>query len=156
VKEYTREQLAQSAGKTLTSDLPLNRLVDAVAPESEVSRRFTKSVDDLIAGHFWDPASEAQVRSVLVQWRDNDSRLQPSIQKSFLLKEIAPLSEQLSSLGTAGLQALDYLDNAEHPSDDWKLRQAALVEQSKKPTADLLLVIAPAVQKLIQASENGG
>jgi len=35
------------------------------------------------------------------------------------------------------------------------LRQAALVEQSKKPTADLLLVIAPAVQKLIQASENG-
>jgi hexosaminidase len=155
VKEYTREQLAQSAGKTLTSDLPLNRLVDAVAPESEVSRRFTKSVDDLIAGHFWDPASEAQVRSVLVQWRDNDSRLQPSIQKSFLLKEIAPLSEQLSSLGTAGLQALDYLDHAEHPSDDWKLRQAALVEQSKKPTADLLLVIAPAVQKLIQASENG-
>jgi hexosaminidase len=155
VKEYTREQLAQTAGKTLTSDLPLNRLVDAVAPESEVARRFSKSVDDLIAGHFWDPSSEAQVRSLLMQWRDNDSRLQPSIQKSFLLKEIAPLSQQLSGLGTAGLQALDYLDKGKRPPSDWKAQQAVLIEQTKKPTADLLLMVTPAVQKLIEASANG-
>ena len=155
VKNYTREHLAQSAGKILTSDLPLNRLVDAVAPESEVARRFSKSVDDLIAEHFWDPASEAQIRSLLMQWRDNDSRLQTSIQKSFLLKEITPLSQQLSALGTAGLQALDYLDKGEHPPDEWKAQQRALIEQTKTPAADLLLVAAPAVQKLIEASANG-
>jgi hexosaminidase len=156
VKEYTREELATNAGKILTSDLPLNRLVDGVSPESEVARRFSKSVDDLIAGHFWDPASEAQVRSLLTQWRDNDSRLEPLIQRSFLLKEIAPLSRQLSALGTAGLQSLDYLDKGERPPDEWKVQQKALIDQAKKPDADLLLMIAPSVQKLIEASASGG
>jgi hexosaminidase len=71
------------------------------------------------------------------------------------LKEITPLSQQLSALGTAGLQALDYLDKGEHPPDEWKAQQRALIEQTKTPAADLLLVAAPAVQKLIEASANG-
>ena len=154
VKEYTREQLAMSAGITLKSDLPLNRLVDAVAPESELARRFSKEVDALIASGFHDSGAEAQVRSLLALWRGNDAHLEPLLQKSFLLKEVAPMSGELSALGVAGIQALDFIDNGQRAPDDWKAQQLAAIEQAKKPTADLLLMVAPAVQKLIEANSN--
>ena len=46
-------------------------------------------------------------------WRDNQVELQPQFEKSLLLKEVAPVSQNLSALGAAGLAALDYLDRGE-------------------------------------------
>jgi len=50
------------------------------------------------------------------------------------------------------LQALDYLDRGEHPPEAWASQQLALVQQAFQPKAQVLVMIAPAVQKLIQAS----
>ena len=69
-----------------------------------------------------------------------------------MLKELIPLSQDLSSLGAAGLGAMDYLESGPHAPSDWATEQLGLVEQAKKPKAQLLLVIAPSIQKLIQAS----
>jgi hexosaminidase len=154
VKGYAREQAALEAGLTLKSDTPLNRLVDSVAPESELARRFSNAVDTLIASHFHDRSTEDQIRAQLAMWRDNDARLQPLLQRSYLLQQVEPLSQELSSLGAAGLQALDYIDKGHAAPADWKSQQLALIEQAKKPQADLLLMVAPAIQKLVEASAN--
>ena len=154
VKGYGREQAALDAGLTLKSDTPLNRLVDSVAPESELARRFSNAVDTLIASHFHDRSTEDQIRAQLAIWRDNDSRLQPVLQRSFLLPQVEPLSQELSALGTAGFQALDFIDKGQTAPADWKSQQLALIEQAKKPQADLLLMVAPAIQKLVEASAN--
>jgi hexosaminidase len=154
VKGYGREEAATAAGIALKSDLPLNRLVDAVAPESDLARKFSKAVDAWIASNFHDRATEAQIRALLTLWRDNDARLEPLLQNSFLLKQVEPLSQDLASLGAAGLQALDNIDKGESAPAEWKSQQLALVEQSKKPRADLQLMIAPWVQKLIEANGN--
>ncbi|MFZ0039442.1 MAG: family 20 glycosylhydrolase [Candidatus Acidiferrales bacterium] len=154
VKGYGREQAAQEAGLALKSDTPLNRLVDAVAPESEVARKFSNAVDILIASRFHDRATEVQVRAQLAIWRDNDARLQPTLQRSFLLQQVEPLSQELSALGAAGLQSLDFIDKSQAAPADWKSQQLASIEQAKKPQADLLLMIAPAIQKLVEASGN--
>jgi hexosaminidase len=148
VKDYTREETAPAPA---TSATPLNRVVDAVRPESATARQFAQSVNELASGSS-RPGTEVQVRSLLSRWRDNQVELQPMFEKSFLLKEVAPISQNLSALGTAGLAALDYLDRGEHPSDAWVTQQLAVVEQAKKPQAQLLLMIAPSVAKLIQAS----
>ena len=68
-------------------------------------------------------------------------------EKSFLLKEVAPISQNLSALGASGLAALDYLDRGERPPDAWVTQQLAVVEQAKKPQAQLLLMVAPSVAK---------
>jgi hypothetical protein len=47
---------------------------------------------------------------------------------------------------------MDYLESSQHAPSDWATQQLALVEQAKKPKAQVLLMIAPSVQKLIQAS----
>jgi hexosaminidase len=148
VKGYTREE---TATEPATSAKPLVRVVDAVRPESATARQFADSVNALVTGKS-RPGTEALVRSLLSQWRDNQVELQPLFEKSSLLREVAPISQNLSALGAAGLAALDYLDRGEHPPAAWITQQLALVEQAKKPQAQLLVVVAPSVAKLIQAS----
>jgi hypothetical protein len=44
---------------------------------------------------------------------------------------------------------MDYLDRGERPSDEWKTQQLALVKQAQEQKAQLLIMIAPSIQKLI-------
>ncbi|PYX87004.1 MAG: hypothetical protein DMG67_20100, partial [Acidobacteria bacterium] len=94
----------------------------------------------------------AEIRAMLTRWRDNQAKLEPLLQNSFLLKEADPVSRNLSAVSAAGLRALDYLESGERAPEAWKAQQLALLEQAKKPSAQLLLMIAPSVQKLIQVS----
>src|SRR6266446_7014160 len=148
VKDYTREETAPAPA---TSASPINRVVDAVRPESATARQFAVSVDRLVEGGS-RPGTEAHVRALLSRWRDNQLELQPLFEKSVLLREVAPISQNLSALGAAGLAALDYLDRGESAPAAWVSQQLAVVEPAKKPEAQLLLMITPAVAKLIQAS----
>jgi len=153
VKDYTREQTAPAVP---TSSTPLNRVVDAVSLESEVGRRFGELVDQYLASACHDPAAEARLRAQLTAWRDNDAILQPLAQRSFLVKEVTANSQDLSALGTAGLAALDAITKGQPAPDSWKAQQLAIIEQVKKPKAQLLLAPAPAAQKLIEAAAAGG
>jgi hexosaminidase len=152
-KDYTR-------GETLKGprdgDDPLNRLVDAVSPESDAARRFAALVQAYIQSGHQDRAAEAQIRAALTAWRDNDAKLQPLLQQSFLLREASPLSADLSSLGTNGLSALDYLDRSELSPEAWRKQQLALVERAKTAKANLLLMVAGPVQQLVEASGGQG
>ena len=151
VKDYTREELAPVLA---TSADPVNRLVDAVRPESQTARQFAAMVDALVAGSA-TAETKARLRRLLTEWRDNQTRLQPLAANSFLLKEALPLSQDLSALGEAGLRAMDYLDRGERAPETWRTTQFDLVELAKKPRAQLLLMVAPTVEKLIEATATG-
>src|SRR5437899_3904376 len=153
VKEYTRERTAPAEP---TSATPMNRLVDAVPLESDAARRFGELVDQFLSSSCHDAAAEAQLRVQLTAWRDNDAILQPLAQRSFLVKEVAANSQDLSALGTAALAALDAIAKGQPAPDTWKAQQLATLEQVKKPKAQLLMIPAPAVQKLIEAAAGGG
>jgi hexosaminidase len=152
VKDYTREDTAPAAPTSLT---PINRVVDAARPESDTARQFSDMVNAFLSGKP-KPGTETEIRASLTRWRDNQVELQPLAEKSLLVKEVLPLSRNLSTLGTAGLVALDYLDHGERAPDQWRSQQLALIEQAKKQQAQLLLMIVPAVQKLIEASVTPG
>jgi hexosaminidase len=147
-----REEEAEKAGGIQTSDIPLNRMVDAVLPESEIARQFSQDVDQFVGSKFQDAKAKSDIRVLLLAWRDNDKELRPLLQNSFLLKELAPVSQTLSSLAGAGLQALDYIDKGERAPDSWHKEQIAIFQQAEKPAADLFLAVAPAVHKLVEAS----
>jgi hexosaminidase len=148
VKGYAREGLAKAEATSLT---PLNRVIDAARPESLRAREFNQLVDEFLAGRI-KPGMEIQIRSTLNQWKDNEVQLEPAAQNSALVQEVTPLSHDLSALATAGLQALDYLDRGEKSPQAWKTQQIALAQSAIQPRAQLLLMVASPVQKLIQAS----
>jgi hexosaminidase len=131
---------------------PLNRLIDDANPESETARHFQNLVQRYIQSGYQDRAAESQIRVLLTMWRDNGSELRPIIQGSFLLAEVAPLSDELSSLGAAGLTALDYLDKSDVSPEAWRTQQLAQADTAKAPQANLLLVIVQPVRQLIEAT----
>ena len=153
VKDYTRERTAPAEP---TSATPLNRVVDAVPLESDAGRRFGELVDQFLVSTCHDAALEARLRAQLTTWRDNDALLQPLAQRSFFVKEVAANSQDLSALGAAGLSALDAIAKGQPAADSWKAQQLAIIEQVKKPKAQLLMIPPPAVQKLIEAAAAGG
>ncbi|MGC2401083.1 MAG: family 20 glycosylhydrolase, partial [Acidobacteriaceae bacterium] len=75
-KGYVREEL-----RTYTTFTPLNRLVDAVPPESETAREFNEIAGRIALGKA-TPQDWQQARQWLVLWRDNDARLQPLLRRS--------------------------------------------------------------------------
>jgi hexosaminidase len=127
-------------------------MIDAVYPESDVARHFGELVQTFIQSGYKDQATEAQLRMWLTIWRDNDARLTPLLDQAFLLQEDKALSQNLSAVGAAGLQALDYIDKAQTAPDAWKAQQTALLDQAKNRSADLLLMVVAPVQQLIEAS----
>ena len=153
VKDYTREATAPAEP---TSATPLNRVVDAVPLESDVARRFGELVDKFVSSSCRDADASAGLRAQLLAWRDNDARLQPLIRRSFLVKEVAATSQDLSSVAAVGLAALDFAAKGGIGPEDWKTQQLAVIAQVEKPKAQLLVIPAPAVRKLVEAVAAGG
>ncbi|MBZ5616285.1 MAG: family 20 glycosylhydrolase [Acidobacteriia bacterium] len=148
-KDYTRTEVFPQPPVKST---PLNRMADAARPESTVTRQFSELVDGYFQSDYKDSAAEAQIRASLVNWRDNDVNLQPVLDRSFLLTEDKPLSTDLAALAAAGLEALDSIDKNQPLPDAWRAAQLAVVDRSMKPRANLLVMVAPPIQKLIAAT----
>jgi hexosaminidase len=153
VKDYGREQ---TAAEPATSDMPLNRMVDAIPLESRTAREFSEMVDKFVAASCHDATLAAQLRAQLILWRDNDAKLQPLAQRSFLVKEVGPASQDLAAAASAGLAALDALEHGGNTDEAWKAQQTAVLQQALKPKGQLLLMPAPAIQKLADAASTGG
>jgi hexosaminidase len=152
VKDYGREKLATSEP---TSATPLNRVVDAVPLESDDARRFSVLVDKYLAASCKDDDAGAELRAELTRWRDNDPALESLAQKSFLVKEVVPVSQDLATLGKIGVAAMDYLILGSQAPTSWKNDQLALLAELSKPKAQLLLVPVSSVQKLVEATGGG-
>jgi thiamine monophosphate synthase len=76
----------------------------------------------------------------------------PLLTQSYLLQEDVTLSQNLSALAAAGLQALDFLEKGQPAPDTWKTQQLALIAQAKTRQADMLLMVVTPVQQLVEAS----
>lgn len=149
VKDYTREE---TAPEVETSRTPLDRLIDAAQPESAAARQFADLVDAFVSGQAADASVRAQIRSYLTRWQKSQKDLQTLLGSSFLLKEVAPVSQDLSVVAGAGLAAMDFLESGKPAPETWKAEQLTLLEEAKKAKAQVLLMGVPWVEKLVYAS----
>jgi len=143
---YAREGLREYRANT-----PLNRLVDAIPPESDTARRFNE-LAKLIAAGKASTKEWQEARSWLVLWRDNDARLGPVLERSDLTAELIPLSKTLSQAATIGLQALDSLESHRAIGAATLEEDNQLLDAAGKPQAVLVNVVVPSVRLLVQAA----
>jgi hexosaminidase len=151
VKDYTRMEGVKGDWDFRA---PLNRLVDEASPESATARHFQELVQQLLQNGFKNRGAEAQIRMFLTSWRDNDAELHRILEKSFLLREVAPLSQELSSVAASGLTALDYLEKSEPAPQAWRTKEIAHLELANAPKADLLLTVVAPVRELVEATST--
>ena len=149
VKDYARTENLKGPWDNTA---PLNRLVDAASPESDTARHFADLVQRYVQSGFRDPDAESPMRALLTAWQGNDDKLHPYLEHSFLLSELAPLSQNLSTVAAAGLKALGYLDKGEPSPESWRTQQLADIGRAKASVADLLLMVVAPVQRLVEAS----
>ncbi len=141
------------ASREYTSLMPLNRLVDATRPESDVARVFTRMVEELLA----DPthrARAAEIREWLRIWRQNHDRLLPTLRAAPMLQEAEPLSLNLRDLAEVGLEALSSLRSGRRTKEDARERQIEVLQRAAEPQAELLIMVAPAVRSLVEAAHR--
>jgi hexosaminidase len=143
VKGYKREETNKYMQQT-----PLNRMVDSVPPESEFAREFNA----LAARAKSNPAVRAQIRRWLTEWRDNDAVLHPLLGQSFLLRELMPVSQNLTRIAAVGLDALGDIETKRKLTASAHARQVAVIDDAARPRAELLIMIAPGVRALVDAA----
>jgi hexosaminidase len=154
VKDYQREEFAKTP---LTSAIPFNRLVDAARPESETARVFANLVDEFVSGGCKDASKAAEIRTTLAKWREVYPKLQPMMTGSSMLAENENVARNLSAVSASGLGALDSLDRHQTPADTWKAEQITLLQQASKPDyTQVLLMVVPPIQKLVDYVSAGG
>jgi hexosaminidase len=143
---YQRESLKDYDWHT-----PLNHMVDAVPPESEVARSFKETVNAIVAGKA-SPEQWQAAEILLTRWRDNDAKLEPTLKDSEITAELVPVSQTLSQISTIGLRALD--DLQKHQTADAGKTQSDLevLKAAEKPQAVLRQMVVGPVEALVQAA----
>jgi hypothetical protein len=87
----------------------------------------------------------------MTDWRENDRQVNPTLERSFLLQEIEPLSSTVAELCSRGLQAMDYLESRQKAPDGWKKETSEILGKADKPQADMLPAILQSIRKLTDA-----
>lgn len=134
---------------------PFNRLVDSIPPESEAARKFRQAVDQYLSLSKDQRSSEA-LRKQLALWSDNIEKLRPILQTNSLLTENIEAADALATLCRAGAEAFPYLDagSSDLPQPDWKQRTLTAVQDASQRKGDILIMIAPGIQKLVEAVQG--
>jgi hexosaminidase len=143
---YQRESLKQYNWHS-----PLNHLVDAVPPESDTARNFSNLVAAVVAGKA-SPEQWLEAKDQLTLWRDNDAKLQPSLDRSDITSELIPVSRTLAQVSSIGLRALDDLQN--HRVADASATQSDMqaLQTAEKPQAILRDMVVAPVETLVRAA----
>jgi hexosaminidase len=131
--------------------MPLNRLEDAIPPESNPAREFRDAVDAYLAV----PKGQRDSAGLLVQlaqWAHAADEARPMFQQESLLMQDAEVLNAITALCKAGQEALSYLDSGNPPPADWKQRtQGAVNPYVNKRVGDILVRISPGIEKLLEA-----
>jgi hexosaminidase len=138
-----------------SSQTPLNRLVDTALPESEQIRLLETAVNRFVDSPSPQAADRNYIRLVFEQWRDNHTALLPCLTGNFLLREGIPLSEDLSRLGAAGLQALEYVESGTKAPADWLRGNEELLQRAEHPRAEVVLAAGRPVRILVEMAGRG-
>ncbi len=163
-----RLQAGIASGKGMDNTVVTARFVDALPAESLVARNFRACVHQMLAAGRESEELRREVRAKLVRWRDNDSQFQAIARDSLPLEEVIPASEDLRALAETGLEALTMWESKQPPSAAWLEKQRTLVANHRKvadastnllvammspqPPHELMNVIAPAVEELVNAA----
>jgi hexosaminidase len=147
-KEYDREGLRDYDLYT-----PLNRLVDAVPPESDEARKFRQVCKRIAVGNATQ-VDWQEARKSLTLWRDNDATLQPLLPRSSLTSDLGPVSHNLEVAARIGLTALDDLQGRQLVSPETQKQRLAALKPLEAPQAVLLDMVLPGIETLVAADSH--
>ncbi|MEO8415949.1 MAG: family 20 glycosylhydrolase [Ginsengibacter sp.] len=131
---------------------PFTKLADVATPDQEVPRKFNKQVAEFLS----NPSGELdkEISGQLILWKENDAQFKLLLHNSPILLEAALLSENLSLLAGAGLQAIQYIHDHKKADSNWLQEKLAVVTKARQQGGRCELQVVDAIKKLIQHAVN--
>lgn len=141
-----RSHYAVSHGVTTLT--PLDQLVDALPPDPPSRHDF----GDLMSTYLQDPVARPDLESALNAtfhaWTAQPSLVE-LLTSSPQLTAALPRAEQLTELGTMGIEALSYLAAGVPAPPGWKAQKLAILDESEKPVDLVQFTILKPMRDLV-------
>ena len=132
-----REELTRKSAPS-TQLTPLVHLTDIVVPDPPYRRQFAALVEQLLGDAPKFATSSEELMRTFQRWRDMGPGFAAMAAAAPVLQDASNRVLQLQKLGSAGLEALKYLQTGTTPPADWTTAQLALIKQAETPDASLL------------------
>lgn len=146
LKIYERNQ-----GDTMYSVFsPYTKLADVATPDQSLPRSFGKLVSNYLQNQ--TPEMELAISKQLLLWKDNHQQLLAIAEHSPVLKEALPLSENLSLIAAAGLEAIEYIRQKNKANVYWLRERLLLIEKAKQQSGRCELQVVNPIEQLLRAA----
>ncbi len=125
----------------------LTSVSDIVFVDSETKRKFRHLVKLYLESH--DKAVEAQIKTYLITWQQNDAALKPLFAGNKRLMEIEDHPKNLSAAAAIGLDALDRIDKGTANDAAWVQQQSGALDALGKAHNETEIAVIPEIGALV-------
>lgn len=141
-----RSHYAETHG--VTTATPLDQLVDALPPDPPSRHDFAELVSTYLQDPAAQPEAEAALNATFHSWTGQPSAFALMSGSPQLIPAL-PRAQQLTELGTMGIEALAYLSSGAQAPTGWKAQKLALLDQCQKPVDLVQFTILKPMRDLV-------
>jgi hexosaminidase len=142
----TRSGFSEKHGVTTLA--PLNNLVDALPPDPPSRHDFANVVSTYLQDPIARPDLEGTLTATFRSWMMGPQEME-LMTSSPQLETAVHRAQQLTELGTLGLEAVGYLSSGVAAPPGWKARQLAILDEAEKPVAMTRFTVLKALRDLV-------
>jgi hexosaminidase len=142
----TRANYAEKHGVTTQS--PLDNLVDALPPDPPSRHDFANVVSTYLQDPAGRPDVEATLTATFRSWMGGP-QVAELMTASPQLEAALPRVQQLTELGTLGLEAVNYLSSGVPAPPGWKAKQLAILDEAEQPVAMTRFTVLKPLRDLV-------
>ena len=142
------EGYARGRYKKYTMQSPLTRVPDIARPDAIVAREFNLLVDKYLKNK--NANLKNDIKEQLLIWIDNSKKIKKLAEVKPEIREILPLSDDLSKISIIAMQALS--PNKFHDAS-WHKSASSMLAEAAKPKAECELKVIEGISKLVSATK---
>ncbi|MGA8530210.1 MAG: family 20 glycosylhydrolase, partial [Acidobacteriaceae bacterium] len=142
----TRAGYSEKHGVTTLA--PLDNLVDALPPDPPSRHDFANVVSTYLQDPIARPDLESALTATFRSWMGGPQEME-LMSASPQLAAALPRAQQLTELGTLGLEAVGYLSSGVAAPAGWKAQQLALLNEAEKPVAMVKFTVLKPLRDLV-------
>ncbi len=125
---------------------PLTRVPDIARPDAFAAMDFNELVDRYLQDQ--SQVLKKQIKEYLLTWVENHQRMKELAAAYPAVKEIMPLSEELSKIAILGMQALS---STKAHDASWHSSARSMLEAAAKPRAECELMVVEGISKIVSS-----
>jgi hexosaminidase len=133
----------------VTTMTPLDRLVDALPPDPPSQHEFEELMSTYLQNPAARPEQEAALTAIFRSWTADQPDRVTLMSDSPRLVEALPRAQQLTEMGTMGLEAVGYLSAGRPAPAGWKAARLKVLDEADQPVALTRFTVAQAMRNLV-------